>query len=97
MFYCEKCNCAMPQQTCCVCGKKNLREVTDEDFCYFITLSADDAHFLEVNLNGENIPVAKLGVGRINFAFGSSGKFKIYIPYGYFGQAREICTVLGIS
>lgn len=89
MFYCENCNVAMPTEQCGVCGKKKLREVRDDDFCYLATLTADHAHMLEETLKLEEIPVAALGAG-LDLRTRTSANFHLYVPYKFLTKAGEI-------
>ncbi len=45
--FCEKCNRLERGNVCGLCGNKKLRKVTDEDMCYFITISQMSAGILE--------------------------------------------------
>ena len=83
----------MQNERCAVCGKKNLREVQPEDFCFLRALEADKAAYFEENLKRENIPVATLGVG-LDLRTRTSGAFKIFIPYRCFDRAKEIYSLL---
>ena len=93
MYFCEKCQAVMKENCCSICGKKKLREVQDDDFCFFVTLGADKTHLLEENLKSQNIPCATLGSG-LDLRTRTSGKFKIYIPYGFLDKARELYNLL---
>ena len=89
MYFCERCNALMQDNICANCGKKKLREVQDDDFCFFVALETDKAKYFEENLKLQNIPVALLGVG-LDLRTRTSGTIKIYIPYGYFDRGKEI-------
>lgn len=93
MFFCEKCNYLMNENKCSKCGRTNLREAKDDDFCYFITMPAFKANIFEVNLKDKKIPVALFGQG-YNFATKKSSEYNIFIPYGYFKKAKEIYYIL---
>lgn len=93
MYFCEKCNMLMEDTRCTHCGKKNLREVQDDDFCFYFTLTKDQARYFEENLKLHNIPVALLGVG-LDLRTRTSDNFNIYIPYGYFEKAAEVYYML---
>ena len=94
MYFCEKCNTLMQDNCCTICGKKDLREVQDDDFCYLVTLNADNAHYFEENLKLHNIPSALLGGGGLDLRTRTSGKFKIYVPYRLLDKATEIYNIL---
>ena len=93
MYFCERCRMLMNDNCCSICGKKNLREVQDDDFCFFVTLDADKAQFFEENLKLHNIPVASLGAG-LDLRTRTSGKFKIYVPYAFLDKATELYNLL---
>lgn len=93
MYFCEKCNMLMEDTRCTNCSKKNLREVQDDDFCFYFTLTKDQARYFEENLKLHNIPVALLGVG-LDLRTRTSDNFNIYIPYGYFEKAAEVYYML---
>lgn len=93
MFYCEQCNMLMPDSRCTNCGKKKLREVESDDFCFFVALETDRARYFEENLKMQDIPVASLGVG-LDLRTRTSKIFKIYIPYCYFDKAKEVYNLL---
>ena len=93
MYFCEKCNMLMQNNRCANCGKKELRNVQDDDFCYFVSLDTDKARYFEENLKSQNIPTASLGTG-IDLRTRTSSKFKIYIPYVFFDKATELYNLL---
>ena len=94
MYFCEKCNMLMAENSCKNCGKKNLREVKDDDFCFFVKLMAENAKYFEENLKEQDIPVALIPAGGVNWRIRTSGAFKVYISYGYFDRAKEIYDLL---
>ena len=93
MFFCESCNMIMRENRCANCGKKKLREIQDDDFCFLVALDADKAQYFEENLKLQNIPVARLGSG-LDLRTRTSGTFKIFIPYGFLDTATEIYHLL---
>ena len=93
MYFCESCNLLMQDNICGNCGKKKLRTVQDDDFCFFVALGADKAKYFEENLKLQAIPVALIGSG-LNLQNRTSGIFKIFIPYCCFDRAKEIYTLL---
>ena len=93
MYFCESCNMLMQDNRCSKCGKKKLREVQDDDFCFFVALEADKARYFEENLKLQNIPAASMGVG-LDLRSRTSGVFRLYIPYGCFDKAKELYQLL---
>ena len=43
MYYCEDCNIKNPTNRCSRCGAKNLREIRDDDYCFFGEMEATAA------------------------------------------------------
>ena len=93
MFYCEQCNMLMSDPRCTNCGKKKLREVENDDFCFFVALEADRARYFEENLKMQDIPVASLGVG-LDLRTRTSKIYKMFVPYGNFDKAKEVYNLL---
>ena len=93
MYFCEKCNLIMRDTVCENCGKKKLREVQDDDFCFFVSLNANKARYFEENLKLQNIPAASRGVG-LDLRTRTSGAFQIFVPYSFFEKAKEIYHLL---
>ena len=93
MYFCEKCNLIMQGNICENCGKKKLREVQGDDFCYYISLPSDHAKYFEENLKLQNIPVALLGEG-LDLRTRTSSIYNIFIPYDCFEKATEIYHML---
>ena len=93
MYYCEKCRMIMKENCCSVCGKKKLREVQDDDFCFFVALDADKTRFFEENLESHGIPSASLGAG-LDLRTRGSSTYKIYVPYAFFDKAKELYKLL---
>ena len=89
MYFCESCNLLMQENICANCGKKKLREVQEDDFCFLVALEADKARYFEENLKLHDIPVALLGVG-LDLRTRTSGTLKIYIPYSHLDRGREL-------
>ena len=93
MYFCEKCNLLMHDNVCENCGKKKLREVQDNDFCFYVTLPADQARCFEENLKLQNIPVALLGFG-LDLRTRASSNFNVFIPYCYFEKVTEVYNTI---
>ncbi len=93
MYYCEKCNLKTSENVCSKCGRKNLREIRDDDYCLFDSLPAFKAQIFESNLKESEIPVASFGYG-FDYGTKKSANYNIFIPYGYFERATEIYNLL---
>lgn len=95
LMFCESCNVVTEGERCPVCGKKKLREVRDDDFCYFVTLSEGYARYFEENLKSENIPVVMLGQGYSSRMHGgTSSAYGLYIPYVHLERVYDIYNLL---
>lgn len=93
MLFCEKCNRLSNDSICAICGKKKLREVREDDFCYFLTLPAFKTNIFEANLKDENIPVATFGQG-YDFATKRSTEYNFFIPYKFIDRAKDLYKLL---
>lgn len=63
MFYCENCNLQNQTNRCAKCGRKNLRQVQAEDFCFFRRLPANKAENLKATLEAKGIGCALIPYG----------------------------------
>lgn len=92
MLFCKKCNFATDKQNCPICGSKKLREVNNDDFCYFTHMSSFAFEMFKTALNEDNIEVAGIpyypvGISRANA--GRASEQKVYVMYKDFEKARE--------
>ena len=90
MYFCENCNALMQDTRCTACGKRHLREVQPDDFCYYVTMPSYAAHMFEETLKEEGVPVASLGVAGLASRTRVFDRYKIYVPYKYFDKAKEV-------
>ena len=74
--------------------QEKFEESSKDDFCFFVKLMADSAKYFEENLQAQDIPVALIGVGGVNWRIRTSGEYKVYVPYGHLDKAREIYNLL---
>ena len=101
MFFCEKCNFATSENSCPLCGKKKLRDVKDEDFCFYSKMSVYDFEMFgftlkENGIEAVGVPYYPYGVSRANA--GRAGARKVYVRYGDWEKAGEIFeTIFGAS
>ncbi|MBR7177090.1 MAG: hypothetical protein IKD26_02630 [Clostridia bacterium] len=63
MYYCEDCNIKNPTNRCNRCGAKNLREIRDDDYCFFGEMEATAAENLKNKLQSEGIGCALIPSG----------------------------------
>ncbi len=97
MLFCEKCNFITEGNCCPSCGNKKLREVHDEDFCFFVNLSAYHYQMLEFTLKEKGIEVVGLPfyVGGVSLAnAGRAEARKVFIRYQDIEHATEIYNTL---
>lgn len=93
MYFCKKCNYLMKDTICTNCGKKKLREVKDDDFCYFLTMNYFNAKMFEGNLKEQNIPVALLGVG-FQRSTNTSNYFNVFVPFKQLEEAKNLYKLM---
>ena len=58
VYYCENCNIQTTEKRCPRCGKRHLREVRDDDFCFCCQMYAEPAEGLKKHLETQNIGCA---------------------------------------
>ena len=63
VYYCENCNIQTTEKRCPRCGKRHLREVRDDDFCFFHEMEATSAENLKNKLEAEGIGCALIPTG----------------------------------
>lgn len=94
MNYCEKCKNWIEGNICEHCGNKKLREVKDNDYCYFQDLSEFNSKMFDCALKNQNIndavliPVYNSLVTYSNA--GHSDSRKIYLRFSDFDKAIDI-------
>lgn len=96
MNYCAHCKLLTPKTTCPACSKKDLGEVKKDDFCLLLECDSLFGEMLEEVLQEEGIPCAKIAEGTgVRSALGLSlEKFRMYVPYGFYEQAKDACLAL---
>ena len=82
---------------CPNCGSKKLREVSDNDFCFFVNIDASTYEMLEFALKENNIesvgvPFYPNGVSYAN-AGRASGR-KVFVRFKDFDQVYDIYETL---
>ncbi len=96
-LFCEKCNVVTTERNCPSCGNKRLRDVNDEDFCFFVNIEAFYFEMLESTLQDNKIEVVGVPYYSQGVTYASAGRAdgrKIYVRYKDIEQAKEICEVL---
>ena len=99
MLFCEKCNYITDEKICPCCGRKKLRDVTDEDFCFFTKMDAYNFEMFEYTLNDNGIDVVGVPfyiVGVTYSLAGKAGGRRVYIRYKDLQKAKDIFqTIFG--
>lgn len=97
MIFCEKCNYITAENRCPLCGNKKLRNVNNDDFCFFINLDTFHFTMFESALNEKKIDVIGIPYYPRAVAYGNAGRAqgrKVYLRYKDIGQAKEIYETL---
>ncbi len=94
MNFCESCNIACIDDICPKCGRKKLREVTDEDFCFVAEVSRMYGRNLKDNLEKENIECALMPYGNgTNAIVGLPLEdYLVYVPYKNLEYVRQLIS-----
>ena len=91
-FYCESCKSLCGSEKECSCGNKNLREVTDKDYCFLLV--ADELHskmLYDCFINNDiDCVLAPSGDGYRSALGLSLGNYIIYVLYSQYEQAENI-------
>lgn len=94
MLFCEKCNLLTDGKRCPICRNKKLREVNNDDFCYFVDLHSLYFEMLEEALKNNNIEVVAIPYYPGNSViFSNAGRGdgrKVYVRYKHLDAAAEI-------
>lgn len=93
MYYCEKCHRLCEEDHCLNCNKKNLREVSDDDYCFLIEKEMIWCEMLKEILTNYDIPYiyestngAAMG---LNLGV-SMERYQVFTPYAHYEQAKQI-------
>ncbi len=99
LLYCEKCNFATEESRCPQCGNKKLREVKDDDYCFFVNLNEFSYNMLESALQEQNIEVVGVPCYSREATYATAGRAnarQVYIRYKDIDKAIEIYeTIFG--
>lgn len=101
MLFCEKCNLLTDEKVCPSCGSKKLREVADNDYCFFVNLHTFYFSMLEGALKEENIDVVGIPYYVSGVHNGNAGRAegrRVYVRYKDLVRVNEIYnTIFGID
>ena len=92
MNFCESCNLACETERCPKCGRKNLRAVTEVDFCLVAQVDRIFGDSLKENLENDNIECVLMPYGtgvRSKFALPLES-YLLYVRYKNLGHVRQI-------
>ncbi|MGN0808055.1 MAG: hypothetical protein ACI4MN_06395 [Candidatus Coproplasma sp.] len=99
MLYCENCNRLTEGKICQYCGNKKLRDVTDDDFCYFTKMDTYDFEMIEYTLNDNGIDVIGVPFYPYGVSYASAGRAhgrKVYVRHKDLEKAKNIFqTIFG--
>ena len=93
VFYCEKCHFATEEDFCPVCLSKKIREVRDEDFCFFNKMDVFYFEMFENALKEENIKVVGVPfypLGTTKYNAGRARGRNVYVRYKDCPHAQDI-------
>ncbi len=92
MNFCEECNLACDGERCPKCGRKKLRAVRDEDFCFAARVDRTFGDNLKENLEREQIECVLMPYGtgvRSKFALPLES-YLLYVRYKNLEHVRQI-------
>ncbi len=92
MRICENCSALCEEEVCSKCGGKNIRQVQDTDFCFFLECSREFGNSFKEVLEKENIPCVLLPSGSgINTIYAVPlENYKVYVPYLNYERAINV-------
>ena len=97
LLYCEKCNFATEETRCPLCGNKKLRDIQDDDYCFFVNISDFSYTMLEGALQEHNIDVVGVPCYSHEVKYATAGRAdsrQVYIRYKDIDKAIEIYETL---
>ena len=89
MYYCEKCKNVNENNNCVYCGKRKLREVNDDDLCFFVELGNFHATMFLEALSSQRIDAFSIPSG-FSLTTRANSSQKIYIPYKSLAAAHDV-------
>ena len=92
MYYCEKCSLLCEDAACLSCGKKDLRVVKEDDFCFLTDAEEVFGKMFMDSLKNEGIDcvASPFGSGVRSVLGLSLGGYRIYVPYRHYDAASEM-------
>ena len=98
MKYCEDCRIICETDTCPLCDSDELREVTENDYCFLIECEEAMGEMLDDALSQQTIKAALMPYGDgARSALGLNlGYYRVYVPYKHYDEARDVATQLSL-
>lgn len=92
MNFCERCNIAFNDERCPQCGRKKVRPVTGDDFCFVAKVGRVFGDNLKCNLEDENIECILMPYGTgFNATRGLPlESYLLYVRYKNLDYVRQI-------
>lgn len=88
--YCDNCHVTTAQKFCPLCGNKNLRSATENDYCLLTEIDADECPDLTNLLEYNGIPYSLMPYGtgiESHFALPLS-RYRVYVPLNMLENAQ---------
>lgn len=92
-MYCPHCNVLVKSPRCPICGSKNLRAPSPDDYCYLAEKEQIWAGALSHIFSQNNIPfVTKsvLGAGLSAKIGPALERIRFYVPYAHYKAAKDL-------
>ena len=99
MKYCENCRAITEEEICEVCGRTELREVREDDYCLLTECSEKFGKMLYFSLQDCDIKCAMVpfGNGARNALGLNLESFRMYVPYERYEEAKDVIAVLSVD
>lgn len=97
--YCEKCHTLNEQDCCQYCGRINLRNPYENDYCFLIEVNSIFGRMFIGILEYESIPYSAMpsGNGILSIFALKLENYKIYVTYEFFSRAKELLNEILIN
>lgn len=94
MNFCETCRRVSEQASCENCGRRRLRQVREDDYCFFIEERASYCRALTDTLKQSSIPCVELPCGsgvESNYALPLANR-QVFVPFGFLEAAKKVIS-----
>ena len=92
MYFCENCNKVSDYDFCRDCGKGDLREVKDDDFCFLTECANSFGEMMKSLFEQKGIPCVLLPYGsgtRTGLGL-KLENYRVFVPFSYLKKAKDI-------